>query len=216
MSRYLVAVFVAIILLTAFAPTPAKADSIDTFVFTTCEDTSGGGCGPGSSLTANTYSWQAPSSPTPTLTNFASGCYQFAVQHCFSISAIVTANGTNLGPEAIFFGWGEPLYGGGFEIVNPNCPLPSATACFPTAYGAGPAVWSGAPAGPAGVSPTFIPGTYTMFLSDSPSPNAGTLTITSATGVPEPSTLLLTGAGLLLALAVIAFWRKESATTTCS
>jgi hypothetical protein len=61
MSRYLVEVFVAIILLTAFAPMPAKADSIDTFVFTTCEDGSGGGCGPGSSLTANTYTWQAPS-----------------------------------------------------------------------------------------------------------------------------------------------------------
>jgi hypothetical protein len=55
-----------------------------------------------------------------------------------------------------------------------------------------------------------------MVASDLPSPNVGTLTISSATGVPEPSALLQTGAGLLLALAIIAFWRRESASTICS
>jgi hypothetical protein len=207
MGKYLVAVFVAIISLTAFSPTPAKADSIDTFVFTTCEDGSVGGCGPGSSLTANTYTWQAPSSPTPTSFvngNCSGGCYATS----FTISANVTANGTDLGPHTIAFGLEDPG-GGGVDIFglfpNPSCPQ------CPSVFGAGDQLWSGVSA-----SPTFIPGTYAMFLSDLPSPNAGTLSISSATGVPEPSTLLLTGAGLLGGLAIIAFWRKEPSSTTCS
>jgi len=50
----------------------------------------------------------------------------------------------------------------------------------------------------------------------STSPIVGILTISNATGVPEPSALLLDAIGLLLGLAAIAFWRRESVSTTCS
>jgi hypothetical protein len=190
MSKYFVAVFAVIILLTAFTPTPAKADSIDTFVWVPCSNSTGYNCGPQTSGPVE-YTWQAPASPTPT--------YSCPSCSFFDITADVTANGTDFGPTTIEFGTrGE----GGFNIPALNI------------FTGGAVFWNG-PAPSPDLSPTFIPGTYLLgnnFLY----PQIGTLTVTSATGVPEPSALLQTGAGLLLALAVIAFWRRESASTICS
>jgi hypothetical protein len=183
MSKYLTVVFVAMVLLCAFAPTPAKANSIDTFVFQTFSFN-------------NTYTWQAPASPTPT-----SFCQNPGVPvYCFGIAADVAVNGTDFGSTTITFHLNSPNNGdlNGFSIPALNI------------SGFGPALWSGPNS-----SPTFILGTYQV--GSDVGPQVGTLTISSAsTDVPEPFVLLQTGAGLLVGLAVITFWRKEPAGTTCS
>jgi hypothetical protein len=186
MSKYLTVLFVAMVLLCAFAPTPVKANSIDTFVFQTCMALSGG-CFSGNAFN-NTYTWQAPSSPTPIL--FSVGAPDF------EITAHVTANGTDVGPATIEF----PGVTGGFIIFGNGISIDVLENAV---------LWSGTDS-----SPTFTLGTFEMSAMPGP---IGMLTITrSSTDVPEPSTLVLTGAGLLVGLAVLAFWRKESASTTCS
>jgi len=191
MSRYLVALFVAIILLSVFAAIPAKADSVvDTFVFQTCEGPVPSTCGYVAPSFNNTYTWQSsPSTGTSSCDSHGYVCYSF------DINADVTANGTDRGLQAIVFG--ANMSEGGFEIPALNI------------YTFGLQLVSGLPS-----SPTFNLGTYSM--TDPYAFPLGTLTISNATGVPEPSVLLQTGAGLLLALAVIAFWRKEPSSTTCS
>jgi hypothetical protein len=203
MRKCFVVVFVAIALLCAFAPTPAKANSIDTFVFQTCEGPVPSTCGVGGSFN-NTYTWQAPSSPTP-----INPCSFPSV--CFSIIADLAANGTDLGPTTITFedqgaeGAGDNLFtipalnlhsNGGPMFTGPNGTVSGLPTWLP---------WT----------PTFVTGTYGNGASF---PQIGVLTISSssAVGVVEPSGLLQTGLGLLVGLAVIAFWRRESASTTCS
>src|SRR5690348_5576181 len=219
MNKYFVIVFVAVVLVAAFAPVRAKADTIDTFVFQTCEPNCPGPSGPPPAFT-NTITWQAPASPTPTSVCDFPTCFEF------SITADVTVNGTDLGVEKIDFGFDHPQTGSGFEIINGNCP----SSCSPIAFAGGPMPWRpGAPFGyfgpdgspvapgtpgavlvPPGASPIFVPGTYQMMDSDFAIFRTGTLTITSATATPEPSVLLQSCIGLLLGFAVILFWGKQS------
>jgi hypothetical protein len=198
MNKYLAVVFVAMVLLCAFAPTPANADStgiVDTFVWVPCQQFY---CGPQASGPAE-ITWQTPASPTPT--SFCSNPF-----YCFSISPDLTVNGTDFGTTTVRFGYERPQDGAGFDIPALSIQGYQAT------------VWHPAPLGPIGPgsSPAFNLGTFLMFGNNnlSSSPQAGTLTITSS--VPEPSALLQTGAGLLLAIGLIAFWQKEPASTTRS
>jgi len=192
MSKYLTVVSVAIVLLCVFAPAPAKADStIDTFVWVPCTPNLPGypSCGVLTSGPGE-LTWQAPSSPTPT-----SVC-PGPIISCFTITSDITSNGIDHGPTAITFSYpfaGQPVIQLGGGDLGFGVGLLAGTE----------------------TSPTFVTGEFILYQADTVSPQAGTLTITAATGVPEPSTLLLTAAGLLGGLAVIAFWRKESASATC-
>jgi hypothetical protein len=199
MNKYLTVVFVAMVLLCAFAPTPAKADSVmDTFVWVPCVSRPiPNPCGAQASG-SNELTWQAPASPNP-----SSVCAQpFPLSpQCFSITADVTGNGTDFGSRTITFGW-DP---------QPATILSLDVQGLASGYLDYTPLWSGPTS-----SPTFLTGQFVLFLGELPAPQAGTLNISSATGVPEPSALLQTGAGLLLGVAVIAFWRKQPASVTCS
>lgn len=191
MSKWGVLVFVAFVLVGAVAPIPAKANSIDTFVFQTCEGVQSS-CGPGLQSFNNTYTWQAPASPSPSTfnPNTEGGAFSW-----FTIIANVTANGTDIGPTTISFNAATPFDGPFFQI----------SASPVSANGFVPQIWTGPDS-----APTFIPGSYAVVWPISP---VGTLTITSSS-VAEPSVLLQTGAGLLVGLAVIAFARKQDASLT--
>src|SRR5437899_10181722 len=94
--KYLQIAFVALVVVTVYFATPAKADSIDSFVYRTCiGNLPGGLCEAGSAV--DRYTWQAPSSPTPT---------NFCQPHClqFDITAVVTVNRIDFGPTTITFG----------------------------------------------------------------------------------------------------------------
>jgi hypothetical protein len=191
MSKYFVVALLAIAMVSAFAPTPARADSIDTFLWVPCAPnfTVSITCGP-QTTGPGEVTWQAPASPTPTSVDTQpSGLPDIG----FTIMADVTANGTDFGPTTIAFT--DCLQCGytgfGFKI----------NGLF--VGGEAPRVWSGLDS-----SPTFIPETYPVF-SEPTQIQLGTLTISTASDVPEPSALLQTGAALLIGLAVIAFWRKQ-------
>jgi hypothetical protein len=198
MSKYLTVVFVAMILLCAFAPTPAKANSIDTFVFQTCAGPVPSTCGVGGSFN-NTYTWQAPAPLTPTTFTPIGQFIDFTIA-------------ADVGTKTIDFYCGcFSIFGAeAFTIYDVGNRFATLITSGSTATGVTPWI------GPAS-SPTFFPGSYEFFPDFGPgSGPTETLTISSATGVPEPSALLQTGAGLLVGLAVIAFWLREPASATCS
>jgi hypothetical protein len=159
----------ALALVALWGPNAAKADAIDTFVYQPCSAASPYTC----VLTGDTYTWEAPSSPTPV-------SYSSVIPNLgFTIDATVTFDGTLSGSEAITFGGdycGDPA---GFNI--PTLGL----------YGCGGPFWTGSPS-----SPSFVTGTFTQSLSDVPSPVAGILTIYTS----EPGTFLLLGSALLTLL----------------
>ena len=207
MSKYFfVIAFVGVLLLAAFARMPAKADSaMDASLWMPCNQIPYCGLQTSGHI-ENT--WKAPASPTPTPTSFPSNAPGEMQTSSLSITADVTANGTDFGHTTIKFG-------------DPTVPaVESIPAVESEGFGI-PALHIGgsgiAPSTRPDSSPTFIPGSYVMVGSDLPSPQVGTRPISSAphphpgaTDTPEPSTLLQTGAGLLLGLGVIVFWRKQS------
>jgi hypothetical protein len=190
MAKYFAIAFVAIALC-AFAPTPARADAMDTFVWVPCNSNLFQ-CGPQKSGPVE-YVWQSLASPKPT--SFCANEPNFIPSYCFSITAEVTRNETGFGPTTIDFRYVDPC-------LQPNCDgfinIPSLNI-----FGFRNNAWSGPDS-----SPTFIPGSYVFFDSDVVSPQSGTLNIFGSTDVPEPSTLLMSCAGLL-GFAAIAFWRRQ-------
>ena len=171
MNLRLSALFFTLVLIAACLPTTAKADSIDTFDYQPCNQsvTLPFPCVP----TGDTYTWQVPSSPIPT-SYTAVGADP---AQGFEINALVTLDGTTVGSTAINFGGSYCGNRGGFNIPSLGI------------YGCGPVFWTGNPS-----APTFITGgPFDIFLSDVPSPEIGTLTITAS----EPGTLVLLGASLL-------------------
>ena len=192
MNKYLTVVFVAIVLLCAFAATPAKADSVDTFVWVPCAHGSNpsGFCGPQTSGPGE-ITWQADASLPNNQCQLLSFCFNVPIFN-------VTSNGIDQGSSTMY------IFSG-----------PSVTQVYlggrnGQLLGFLPELWA----------PSYTPGTFLLgsfFATDAAnSYQSGTLNVFGSTGVPEPSTLLLTDAGLLGGLAVIAFWRKEPSSTTCS
>jgi hypothetical protein len=178
MGRYFIALYTVVFILVGVMATPARADStatpasIDTFVFTACNTPLTGTCAPGGLV----YTWEAPSSPTPTPSIACQPNGTFL--GCVTVFADVAVNGSDFGLTTIRFGSPNSQDGlGGFEI----------SALGLNEIGA--QLFSGSVS-----SPTFVPGTYPMFASDLPSPPTGTLIIST----PEPTTLLsLLGLGAL-------------------
>jgi hypothetical protein len=162
----------------------AKADNIDTFTFTTTSN--------------DVYSWQILPSPTDVTVDTTNGF--FAVSAPYTLNGI-TPTGTLASPATLNFYLGG-AFGGGFQLSGGIMP----TIILNTA---GPQLFAGTLA-----SPTFtlIPvddavtldifGTTTL---------AGTLSVVSTpipvVGTPEPSSLLLTGLGLIALLGLA--WKKQ-------
>ena len=175
MGNYPIIVCVSLAVLSVFTAIPARADSMDTFVFQTCNGSSLGGLCAGGSV-IDTYTWQASSSPSPSAHS--------DLLNTFDITEIVTVDGSVFGPTMIAIGIN--LYGGGFNISDLTI----------TAYSS--KFWSGTTS-----SPTFSLGTFRMFASDFPSPQVGTLTIST----PEPSAFSLLVISLLAS--IVGLFRKQ-------
>ena len=133
----------------------------------------------------NTFEWQLPASPT--LLDFGVGGIGFSVITDF------TENGTAISGEIFFFAT-DPLSGvpGEMEIAAGTI-LSGLTGL---ADAVGPQVYLGPES-----APTFVPGIYT--LTDQTDPNNlfdSSLTISEVqvAPVPEPSSVVLLGCGLLL------------------
>jgi hypothetical protein len=134
----------------------------------------------------NTFVWQLPSSPTI-------GAGDFTLGNFFAILDVpYSENGVAQTPSEFDF-FSFPLGEGGFEIITPSLTSPANT------FGA--QLYSGMED-----APTFIPGTYQL-NNDSPTGPTGTLVIsTSSVSVPESSSLILLGSGLL---SLLGFARKK-------
>ena len=127
----------------------------------------------------NTFEWQLPASPTAL--DFVIDGFGFGVLTGF------TENGTAALGEINFFN-GDPFVGGGLQVVD------SLGNVLVDAFG--PQVYSG----PEG-APTFLPGIYSQLdFADPAQPDGilATLTVTEVAPVPEPSSVVLLGSGLLL------------------
>src|SRR5689334_16472694 len=193
MSKYFVIAVLGALLLLALVPTPAKADTaMDAFVFVPCQTFPYPSfphvafCGPQTSGPGE-ITWQAPASPTPTsvcLGGTGPGTGLDPV--CFSITADVTSNGTDLGVQTLTFGCCSPgTYDKTWVTVQGNgCtgfPL-QGNGCVYLGYGGTlPDFWT-----PPSSSPTFRTGSYIFFddydESGPPLSQTGTLNIFSATG----------------------------------
>lgn len=138
----------------------------------------------------------------PDPTSFCTNPPNSIPSYCFSITAEVTGNETDFGPTTINFRYVDPC-------IQPNCDGFFNIRSL-NILGFRNNAWSGPDS-----SPTFIPGSYAFYDSDVVSPQAGTLNIFGSIEVPEPSTLLMSCAGLL-GFAAIAFWRKQPVSPTVS
>jgi hypothetical protein len=135
----------------------------------------------------NTFVWQLPSSPTIGAGDFMLGVF-FAI-----LDVPYSENGVAQTPSEFDFFPFPPVDEGGFQIITPSLTSPANT------FGA--QLYSGMEN-----APTFIPGTYQL-NNDSPTGPIGTLAIsTSSVSVPEPSSLILLGSGLL---SLLGFARKK-------
>jgi len=139
------------------------------FEYAACDINNFGTCGLGT--ITDIYTWEAPVSPTP-LSSYCQWGYGYGGvgAGCFAITADVfdTASQTDYGPTTIFFGTADYEAGSGFSIPDMGI------------QGDGVTEWSGY-----NNAPTFVAGTYTMWMSEQNSPQVGTLYITT----PEPSML---------------------------
>lgn len=171
LHRFIVA-FSVLALLAGLSAGLAKADSVDVSTVNSVQSydfTFVPTSGP-------TYTWSV-ASPVPATLPFAG--ISFVLSDVSYMVGDVAATGT-----LDFF---TAANGGGFALAdNPN-----ATTLILNEFG--PAVYSGPEN-----APTFDTGTFTF--GDIPggiSSPPGTLTIAAVTATPEPSTLLLTGLGVL-------------------
>jgi hypothetical protein len=123
----------------------------------------------------NTFVWQLPSSPPIEAGNVFPTF--FAI-----LDVKYSENGVDQTPSEFDFFNASGF--GGFQIITPSLTSPADTFGAPLYSGMEDA-------------PTFIPGTYQL-NNDSPTGPIGTLVIsTSSVSLPEPSSLILLGSGLL-------------------
>ena len=132
-----------------------------------------------------TVTWQLPASPNIPPGDVDTG------DGVFSIQAPFTLNGAPAGSPTFDF-LDSGYWGGGLVAWDSY----GSPIVWPS-YGA--LLYSGTMA-----APTFVPGTYDLWVYDPSWPRA-TLTISR---IPEPSTLLLVGIGML---ALLGFARKKIA-----
>ena len=135
----------------------------------------------------NTFVWQLPSSPTIGAGDFVLGG-NFAI-----LDVPYSENGVAQTPSEFDFFSSSSAEGGGFEIITPSLTSPANT------FGA--QLYSGMEN-----APTFVPATYDLNNGSTTGP-LGTLVIsTSSVSIPEPSSLILMGGGLLF---LVGFARKK-------
>jgi hypothetical protein len=146
----------------AFFPGRAQASPVeDSFTYT---------------FNSNTYTWELPASPTPTV---AFSGVLFEIDNlAYSLNGVAQ-------PAAIidFFPSGG---GGGFELSTFSDSIVLDTF--------GPLLYNGGE-----MSPTFKLGTFTLANNTMSGPT-GTLVIAAVSATPEPAPLALTAAGMLMLL----------------
>ncbi len=182
MRRYLITSCLVLAVFTLFSATQAQADTIDNFNY------QAGG---------NTFAWQLPSSPTIMAGNFIPG-------FSFTLTDVAySENGIPQTPATLEFFQVPPL-GGGITLQifvgNPALGvllIDAATDVF------GQFLYSGSEN-----APTFLTGTFSMIDNASGTPTPGMLTVTQQ--VPEPSSLMLLGAGML---ALLGFALKKASSS---
>lgn len=159
-----------------------RADTVDQFTYQVVV-----GVDPLGVNIVNTFAWELP--PSPTALEAVINGFSFTVATNF------TENGAPLAGLITFFN-GDPSAGGGLQIQDSGSNLlADAFGSNPLIFG--PQVYSGSES-----APTFVPGTYTSLVDFVPDPNGApaslTITEVQVAPVPEPSTVVLLGSGLLI------------------
>jgi hypothetical protein len=133
----------------------------------------------------NTFVWQLPSSPTIGMGNSIPGTL-FAI-----LDVPYSENGVAQTPSE--FDFLSSTDDGGFQIITPSLTSPANT------FGA--QLYSGMEK-----APTFKPGTYHLNNGSKTGPLDTLVISTPSVSIPEPSSLILVGGGLL---SLLGFARKK-------
>jgi hypothetical protein len=180
MRRYLIASCLVLAVFALFSATQAQADTIDNFTY---------------QAGANTFQWQLPASPTVLASNIIPG-FSFTIPN-----VAFSENGIVQNPADVEF-FSVLNLGGGFDFKVLVFD-PVTQSFFPLISAVGPSIYAGPES-----TPTFLTGTFSMtdFGNANAVGIASTLAITS-TSVPEPSSLMLLGTGMLV---LLGFARKKA------
>jgi hypothetical protein len=138
----------------------------------------------------NTFKWQLPSSPTILASNVIPG-FSFTIP-----DVAFSENGILQNPAAVEF-FSVLNLGGGFDFKVLVFD-PVTQSFFPLISAVGPSIYSGPES-----APTFLTGTFSMTDFG----NVNGVGIPSTLTVPEPSSLMLLGTGML---ALLGFARKKA------